>query len=143
MHGPSNRHPLALAAGKLAHLRINRDALAPESDRVDHDLVGDFFFFFDIKETEWEGDLTSDEEIPPQNLLLAQRFILVDGFDPMRVRLLDVIGAKIHLASGDIELAAGWRKNTGEDFHHGRFAGAVVADESDDLVATYFQVDVL
>ena len=88
-------------------------------------------------------DLPPDEEVAPERLFLAERLILIDGFDAVFVGALDVVRSEVDLAPGDVEFAAGRAKDAGQDFHHRRFARAVVADQPDDLVATDFQIDVL
>src|SRR5512137_1243934 len=66
IHRPADGDPLALAAGKQLDTRIYGDSLAPEADRVDHDLIGDRLFLLHVNETEPASDLTSDEKVSPQ-----------------------------------------------------------------------------
>ena len=74
--------------------------------------------------------------------VLAERFILVHSFDPVRVGALDVIAAEIDFAACNVQFAPGWRKHARQDFHDGRLTGSVVTDQTHDLVAANFQSDV-
>ena len=68
--------------------------------------------------------------------------ILVDSLDLVRTRLLDVIVAKIDLAFAHVELTGARREDSGQYLDQGRLAGAVVADEPDDFVATDLEIDI-
>src|ERR1700730_12533335 len=142
VHRTSNGDPLTLAARKLAHVGVHRDALAAEANGVDHDLVGNGFFLFHVDEAKAVHNLPSNKEVPPQDLFFTQRFILVHGFDAVRVSALDVIAAEIDFAACNVQFAAGWRKHARQDFHHRRLTGSVVTDQAHDLIAANFQVDV-
>src|SRR5258707_10292271 len=102
MHGAPNRDPLAFATGKLAHFRLNGDSFAPEADRIEHDLASHRFLPFHIDEAKPIHNLASDKEIPPENLFFTERFILINGFDSVNVRTLDVITTKIDFAAGNV-----------------------------------------
>ena len=99
--------------------------------------MGDFFFFLHVDEPKSPLDLAPDEEVPPQHLLFAQRFVLVHRLNPVTVRRFDVVLPQVHLTSGHIQLARGRPVNAGEDFDHRGLPGAVVADEAHDFIATY------
>ena len=128
MHGPADRHSLAFAAGKHAHFRVDRDALATEANGIDHDLIGNLFFLFYINETKRPGNFAPDEEIAPEHLFLAEGFILVNGFNAMFVCASDVVRAQVDFLPGDVNFAAGRREYAGQDLHHGGFPSPVVAD---------------
>src|ERR1700737_3178970 len=98
----SDGDPLALTARKLAHIGVHGDALAAEANGVYHDLFGNGFFLFHVDEAKAVHNLPSNKEVPPQNLLFTERFILVHGFDAVCVGALDVIAAEIDLAAGKV-----------------------------------------
>src|SRR6185437_16142806 len=122
--------------------RIDGDADAPETDRVDQDLLRDFLLAPDVDEAEPVDDLPADKEIAPQRLLLGQRLVLVDGFDREIVRHADRVFARLKLPLADEDPARGRFEHPGHDLDQRRFAGAVVADEPDNLVAADGKVDV-
>ena len=102
----------------------------------------DLLLALDVDEAEAVGDLPADEEVAPQRLLLGQRLVLVDGFDREIVRHADRVFARLDLLVAHEDAARGRRDHAGHHLDQRRFAGAVVADEADDLVAADGQVDV-
>ena len=81
VHCAADRDALPLAAGKLRHGRIDRDAGAAKADRLQQDLAGDLLLALDVDEAEAVGDLPADEEVPPERLFVGERAVLVDGLD--------------------------------------------------------------
>src|SRR5260221_744379 len=142
VHRPTNGDPLSFTPGKLAHVRVHRDSLAAEADGLDHDLAGDGLFFFHVDEPEAVNDFPSNEEVPPQNLLFTQRFILIYGLDAVRVVALHAVTPKIDFSARHGPIASRWWKHPCQDFDHRRFSRAVVANETNDLIATNLDVDV-
>ena len=105
-------------------------------------FCGDLLLPLDVDEAEPVGDLPADEEIAPQRLLFGQRLILVDRFDRQIVRHPDRVFAGLNFAVADEDPARGRRQHAGHELDQRRFARAIVADEPDDLVASYGEVDV-
>ena len=104
--------------------------------------LGDLLLALDVDEAEAVGDLAADEEVAPQRLFLGERLVLVDGLDREVVRHAHRIVARMNLVVADEDLARGRRKHAGHHLDQRRFAGAVVADQADDLVAADRDVDV-
>ena len=127
---------------RLRDGRIDGDADAAKADGVDQDLLRDLLLALDVDEAEAVGDLPADEEIAPQRLLLGERLVLIDRLDRQIVRHADRVFARLDFAVADEDLARGRRKHAGHDLDQRRFAGAVVADEPDDLVASDREIDV-
>ena len=88
------------------------------------------------------GDLAAGEEVAPERLLLAQGFFLIDGLDAQVVGAADGIVGPGDLPVADIEPAGGRLLHAGDDLDQGRFAGAVVADQADDLVGADLEIDI-
>ena len=107
------------------------------------DLVGDLLLLLDVDEAEAVGDLAADEEVAPERLLLGERLVLVDGLDRQIVRHADRIVGEVDLLVADEDAARGRREHAGHDLDQRRFAGAVVADQADDLVPADGEADVL
>ncbi len=72
---------LALAAGEQLDGRIDGKAGAAKADRIEQYLGRDLLLFFHVDETETIGDLPADEEIAPERLPPAERFVLIDRLD--------------------------------------------------------------
>ena len=87
-------------------------------------------------------NLAADEEVPPHGLLFPERLVLVDGFDSQRVRLLHGIGVRVDPVIRDVQVSARGRENPRENLDQRRFAGAIVADETDDLIVADLEVDI-
>ena len=142
VHRPADRDALALAARQIGDRRIDGDADAPEADRFEQDLLRHLLLALDVDEAEAVGDLPADEEIAPQRLLLGQRLVLVDRLDRQIVRHADRIFAGLHFSITDHDPARARLQHAGHHLDQRRLAGAVVADEADDLVAADGEVDV-
>src|SRR5215467_3971118 len=102
MHRASDRDSLALATGQLAHGGVHGDSFAPEADGVEHDLVGDGFLLFHVDEAKAIRDLSPTEEVSPQSLFLAERFVLIDSLDAVPVGALDVVPTKIDFPTSNV-----------------------------------------
>ena len=126
----------------LPTVEFDGDADAAEADHVDQDLPGDLLLLLDVDEAEAVGDLPADEEIAPQRLLLRQRLVLIDGLDREVVRHAHRILARLDFAVADEDLSGRRREDAGHHLDQGGLAGAVVADQADDLVASDGDVDV-
>ena len=72
-----------------------------------------------------------EEQVGDHVEVVAQREVLVDGRDPERGRL--VRGPDLHRLAVERCLAGVARLGAGDRLDQGRLAGAVVADERDDL----------
>ena len=83
--------------------------------------------------------LAAHEEIRDHVDVRAERQVLVDRLDPRRLRLR----RRGEMALGAVEEdAAGARRHAaGDDLHQRRFAGAVVAEQRDDLAAIDVEAD--
>ena len=116
---------------------------AAEADHVAHHLVGDALLLAHPDKPESVGDVAADEEVAPQGLLVAQRTVLIDRLDAPLVGGLDVVVVDCDPLVADEQIAPRRRIDSGHDLDHGRLAGAVVADQADDLVGADREVDVL
>src|ERR1700722_2875705 len=143
VHRPADRDALAFAAGQIRYGRIDRDAGAPEAKGFFQDLMGDLLFLADVDEAEAVGDLAPDEEIAPQRLLVGQRTILIDRLDRELVRHAYRIVGETELAVADENATRRGRQHAGHNLDQRRLAGAVVADQTHDLVAANRKIDVL
>ena len=123
-------------------VEVDGDADAAEADDVDQDPLRDLFLALDVDETEAVGDLPADKEIAPQRLFVGERLVLVDGLDQEIVRHAHGILALRNFAIADVDLAGARRQDAGHHLDQGRLAGAVIADQSDDLIAAYGDIDV-
>jgi hypothetical protein len=135
VHRPADSDALPLAARQLRDGGIDRDADAPETDRLQEDLRGDRLFALDVDETEAVGDLPADEEVAPERLLVGKRTVLVDGFNRQIMRHAHGIIGGVELPVADEDAAGGGRHDAGHHLDQRRLAGAVIADQADDLVA--------
>ena len=127
---------------RLETVEIHGDAGAAEADCLKQDLLSELLLALDVDEAETVGDLPTDKEIAPQRLLLGERLVLVDRLDRQIVRHPHRIFALRNLAVADVNLARRRRQHAGHNLDQRRFAGAVVADQPDDLVAADGDVDV-
>src|SRR5919201_960343 len=77
-------------------------------------------------------DLAAEEHVGAGVELGGEREVLVDGLDPQPAR----VERRVDLDRPPVEddLALVWLMDPGEDLDERRLAGAVVADERDDLV---------
>ena len=96
----------------------------------------------DVDEAPAVGDLAADEEVAPERLLLAQRLLLVDGLDAELVAAAHRIVVEVDRPVAKVDGTAGRPEHAGHHLDQGRLAGAVVADQADDLVAADREVDV-
>ena len=106
------------------------------------DLVGDLLLALDVDEAEAVGDLAADEEVAPERLLLGERLVLVDGLDRQVVRHAHRIVGEVDLLVADEDAPRGRREHAGHHLDQGGLAGAVVADQADDLVPADGEIDV-
>src|SRR5262249_44645396 len=124
---------LALASGKLRNRAVGRNPDAAEADLLLEDLIRDSPLRRNVDEAEAVGDLPADEEVPPQPLFLAQRFLLIDGLDAERVSEPDGPLLEADLAIADEQPPRGRPQGSGHDLDQRRLAGAVVAEQAHDL----------
>src|ERR1700733_15127186 len=143
VHRPADRDALAFAARQIGHGRIDRDAGAPEAERLLQDLMGDLLLPADVDKAEAIGDLAPDEEIAPQRLLVGQRTVLIDCLDRELVRHANRIVGGTELAVADENATRRGRQHSGHNLDQRRLAGAVVADQAHDLVAANRKIDVV
>ena len=142
VHRSADRDALPLAAGKIGDGRIDGDADAAETDHVDQDVLRELFLALDVDEAEAIGDLPADEEIAPQRLFVGERLVLVDRLDRQVVRHADRVFTLVDFSVANEDLAGRRRQDAGHHLDQGRLAGAVIADQSDDLIAAYGDIDV-
>src|SRR5258706_2070043 len=143
VHGPPDRDALAFAPGELLHRAVGIDTGAAKPDLVLQHVIGDCLLLFNIDEAEAVGDLAPDEEVAPQRLLLAETLLLIDRFYAPVVRPAHRIMRKVDALVADVKFAAGRPDYTGHDLDQRGFAGAVVADQPDDLVAAHGKAHVV
>ena len=136
--GAGDRDALALAAGQLADDRVRREHLRGEADLA-HQPLGLADFLVDLEEAEAAGELAAHEDVADDRLLDRERPVLEHGLDAGLARPRRV-PAGHRLAAHD-DLAAGRRDHAGEDLDQRRLAGAVVADQADDLADVDVQAD--
>src|SRR5258707_13241421 len=117
VHSSTNRHALTFAAGEHVDLRVHCDAPTAKANRVDHDLIGDLFFLLHVNKTKAVRDGASNEEISPQCLLLAERPVLINSFNPVLVRAPYTVVLEVHLATSDVHVASGRAKYARQDFY--------------------------
>ena len=93
----------------------------------------------DVEEAEPAGDLAAHEDVADDGLLDGERAILEHRLDAGVARA----GARSSCdrLAADEDLAAGRLDHAGEDLDQRRLAGAIVADQADDLAAVDVQVD--
>jgi hypothetical protein len=94
-----------------------------------------------IQETKAGAQLAPHEDIAPQALLIGECFFLVDRLHAQRTRfahgqMIDALPTKIDFA------AWVWLMITGDDLDQCRLAGAVVAQETDNLAGPDLKIDV-
>ena len=94
----------------------------------------------EIEEAEEGGALVAGEDVAPQLLLLGERPFLIDALDAQRPRGARVAGADA--LALEIDLAGSRGVDAGDELDQRRLAGAVVADQRDDLAVVDLQVDV-
>ena len=85
--------------------------------------------------------LAAEEEVARDRKLRDQGRVLVDRLDAERDRVGGA--ADVDLAAADVDVAAGRRDRARQNLDQRRLAGAVVAEEPDDLALVDRQVDVL
>jgi hypothetical protein len=83
--------------------------------------------------------LVPDVEVGHDIQVVAQRQVLVHGCDPEGGRGLRA--ADVHRLAGEEDLALVGRVGAGDDLDQRGLAGAVVADEGDDLAGGDLEVD--
>ena len=77
-----------------------------------------------------------------KRLLVGERFLLVHRLDAQIVGAAHRIALRVHQPVADVEATAGRLEHAGHDLDQGRLAGAVVADQADDLVGADLEIDV-
>ena len=95
----------------------------------------------DVEQAEARAQLAPHEHVAPDRLLLAERALLIDGLDAETARprhrpVVDALAMEIDLAAGVGRVEA---------HHHldeRRLAGAVVAEQPDDLPPVDLEIDV-
>src|ERR1700736_2564921 len=142
VHGAGNGDALALAAREIAHGGLGGDAVAAEPDGAPQELIGDLLLLLHVDEAESAGDLPPDEEISPERLFLTQGLALVDGLDAQVVGLPDRVLIEIHQAVAAPDVPCRRPEDAAHDLDQGRLAGAVVAEQANDLVAAHLEIDV-
>ena len=134
MERPRDRHALLLAARHRGHDIVGMHRRGGEAHMLAHQPRRFRAHPLDVKETPAGARLAPHEHVAPDRLLLAQRPLLVDGLNaeaagPRDRPVVDPASVKIDLASRVRPMEA----------HHGlhqrRLAGAVVAEQADDLAA--------
>ena len=98
------------------------------------------FLLFDFEKAEFKHQLPPGEHIAPERLLIGQRPFLVDGFDAHLARAPDRMPGDF--LSFEVNLTAGGRMHTGDDFDQGGFAGAVVSHQPDDFIAADREINI-
>src|SRR5206468_536609 len=134
VHGARDGDALALAAREIEHGRIGGDAVTAEADGTPQELVGDLLLLLHVDEAEPAGDLSPHEEVSPERLLLAERLPLMHGLDAQVVGLthgvlVGVLGAVAHP-----DVPRRRPEDAADDLDEGGLAGAIVAQQADDLV---------
>ena len=138
---PGDRDALALAARHRADERVGRDRLRREAQELEHQLLGFGAHRRHVEQPDAARPLAAHEDVPPERLLVGQGPLLVDGLDP------EVAGA-LHREVMDLlslppDRAGVGRVEPGDDLDQRRLAGAVVAEQPDDLVDADRDADVL
>ena len=103
---------------------------------------GDRPLLLHIDEAEAVGDLAAGEEVAPERLLLRQGFVLIDRLDGEVMGLAHGIGAPVDLPVAHEDAPRCGPQHAGHHLDEGRFPGAIVADQPDDLVAPDLEIDV-
>src|SRR6267378_4899799 len=142
VHRARDGDALALAAREVPHGRLGRDAVTAEADRAPQQVVCDLLLLLDVDEAEPPGDLPPHEEVSPKGLLLAQRLPLVNGLDAQVVSLPNRVLLEVHGAVAHPDVPRRWPEDAAHDLDEGRLAGAIVAEQADDLVPAHFEIDV-
>ena len=128
---------LPLPAGEQTDLRINgRDV---DLEPLEH-IAGfaDHPRFVDGKAA---ARLAAEEDVVGDVALVDQGQVLVDDRDPQRHGF--VRAANVYRLPIELDLSLVRVVSAAEDFHEGRFAGAVVTDERDRLAGVDAEIDVL
>ena len=138
-HGPGDRHGLALAAGQAG----DQDPDARDLDReAPQDLDG-LLLHRDLVEPAQRAArtrLATEVEVADDVEVVAQREVLVDGRDPERRRIGwtrdrdDAALPQERAFVGSVDAA--------DQLDERRLAGAVVADQRDDLAGVDVELDV-
>ena len=139
MHRAADRDALALAAGEVS------DRL-PRAVDADVQLVEELASLLRHPRTvelpqRPTHELAPEEHVHIDRLAVREREILVDDLDPVPLRLAGAREAD-RLAVQD-DLAGGRLVHAGDQLHERRLAGAVVADERDDLTGIDIERDLL
>ena len=132
---PGDGHRLALATRQ----RLDRGLEVPEP-RVEaaHDLAGRGLHRGVVERPEARGQLAAEEQVGRRVHVVRQRERLVDRLDPQGLRVARVVDRD--LLAVDEDLAGIGDVGTGQDPHQGRLAGAVAADQADDLAGVEVHV---
>ena len=142
MHRARDRHRLALAARERRDRRVGRDLL------LDADLAQEAarhrVHRLHVEPAEQARPLhrlAPEEEVARDRELRHQRAVLVDRLDAVA----DGVGGAVdrRLLAADVDLAAGDRHRAGQHLDQRRLAGAVVAEEPDDLALAHHEGHVL
>ncbi len=125
----------------LEIVRIGVDTDAAKAELAFQDIIGDPPFLSHLDEAEPVGDLAADEDVAPERLFLAERLFLIDRLEPQAVGFPHRIARPVDQLIADVKLAGSGPHDAGQHLDEGGFAGAVVADQPDDLVAADREVD--
>src|SRR5438105_4225938 len=142
VHGAGDGDALALSSREIAHGRVRGDAVTAEADGAPQELVGDLLLLLHVDEAEPPGDLPADEEVSPEGLLLAEALTLVHRLDAQIVRLAHRVPVGVLQAVAHPDFSRGRTQDAAHDLDQGGLAGAVVSQQTDDLVAADGEVDV-
>jgi len=82
IEGPRNGHALLFATRQTLHLGIDADDFRSEAHVVPQEAARLLLLAFDVEEAPEARLLAADKDIAPQFLLVGERALLIDGFDP-------------------------------------------------------------
>ena len=129
---PGDRHALLLAARHGGDDVVRMHGSRGESHMLAHQPGRLRAHPLDVEETEARARLAPHEHVAPDRLLLAQRPLLIDGLDAETARPRN--RPIVDLPSLEIDLSPGIRPiKSHHDLHQRRLAGAIVAEQADDL----------
>src|SRR6516225_2939349 len=140
MHGAGDRNRLALAAGKRADLLLGRanPRQAKVPDRRFR-LPAHCPTVKYPKRTERPHNFLTKEEVPPQAQLIDHGEVLINRLDPYCPCVGG--GSEVDIVASEAEGTRGWPLVPGEDLEQRRLAGAIVADETDNLTGPNRKID--
>ena len=136
-----DRHRLALAAGEAAHL--GPDAAQRRHRQVAQKLLGALLHVHLVDHVNRDAvhELLAEEKIRDHVEVVAQRQILKDGGDAEALRRLGC--ADPDLLAAEVGLTGVRGLDAVDGLDQGALAGAVVADQGDDLARVDLEVDLV